>query len=31
MVEQEVLGLCTEMSFHSVARIKGMSANRCFC
>ncbi|MGJ9383123.1 helix-turn-helix domain-containing protein [Salipaludibacillus sp. CF4.18] len=29
MVEQEVLGLCTEMSFHSVARIKGMSANRC--
>ncbi|MGJ9385938.1 helix-turn-helix domain-containing protein [Salipaludibacillus sp. CF4.18] len=29
MVEQEVLGLCTEMSFHSVARIKGISANRC--
>ncbi len=29
MLEQEILGLCTEMSFQSVARIKGISSNRC--
>jgi len=27
MLEQEVIGLCTEMSFQSAARIKGLSSN----
>jgi len=29
MLEQEVIGLCTEMSFRSAARIKGISSNHC--
>jgi len=29
MLEQEVIGLYTEMSFQSAARIKGLSSNHC--